>query len=105
MYNPNSTMQKAGHGSLVQTHTDEWYIAHLMSRPIEGTLFNPLGRETSLQKMKWTEDCWLEMKDGSNLAKLEVEGMEGVKLSAKLSHDVFDDFNTEKCNIHFTYIL
>jgi xylan 1,4-beta-xylosidase len=101
MYNPNSPMQKAGHGSLVQTQTGEWYIAHLMSRPIEGTLLNPLGRETSIQKMKWTEDGWLEMKDGSNLAKLEVEGIDGVNLSTRLSHDIFDDFNNEKYIMNF----
>lgn len=101
MYNPNSIMQKAGHGSLVQTQTGEWYIAHLMSRPIEGTLLNPLGRETSIQKMKWTEDGWLEMKDGSNLAKMEVEGMEGVQLSTQLSHDVHDHFTNENYSVHF----
>lgn len=101
MYNPHSIMQKAGHGSLVQTHTGEWYIAHLMSRPLEGTLLNPLGRETSIQKMKWTEDGWLEMEDGSNLAKMEVEGMKGVSLGAACSHDVLDHFNKETYDIHF----
>lgn len=101
MYNPHSIMQKAGHGSLVQTHTGEWYIAHLMSRPLEGTLLNPLGRETSIQKMKWTEDGWLEMEDGSNLAKMEVEGMKDVPLGAACSHDVFDHFNKETYDIHF----
>lgn len=95
MYNPHSPMQKAGHGSLVQTHTGEWYIAHLMSRPIEGTLCNPLGRETSIQKVKWTQDGWLEMKDGSNLAKMEVEGMAGTTLSSTLSHDVIDHFEND----------
>jgi len=100
MYNPNSPMQKAGHGSLVQTQTGEWYIAHLMSRPIDGTLCNPLGRETSIQKMKWTQDGWLEMKDGSNLAKMEVEGIEGVKFT-KLSHDVVDHFENEYSRNHF----
>lgn len=95
-------MQKAGHGSLVQTQTGEWYIAHLMSRPVEGTLLNPLGRETSIQKMHWTEDGWLEMKEGSNVAKMEVEGMTGVELEADgISHDVFDDFNQEKYDLHF----
>ncbi len=34
MYNPHSPIQKAGHGSLVKTPTGEWYIAHLMSRPL-----------------------------------------------------------------------
>lgn len=102
MYNPSSIMQKAGHGSLVQTQTGEWYIAHLMSRPVEGTLMNPLGRETSIQKMHWTEDGWLEMKDGSNVAKMAVEGMTGVELEADgISHDVFDDFNQEQYDLHF----
>ena len=28
--------------------------------------------ETAIQKMMWTEDGWLRMADGSNLAKIEV---------------------------------
>lgn len=72
MYNPHSPIQKAGHGSLVKAPTGEWYIAHLMSRPLAGTKLNPLGRETGLQKMHWTKDGWLEMADGSNLAKQAV---------------------------------
>ncbi|WNS43130.1 family 43 glycosylhydrolase [Paenibacillus sp. MMS20-IR301] len=101
MYNPKSAMQKAGHGSLVETHTGEWYIAHLMSRPLAGTLLNPLGRETSIQKMQWTADGWLEMKDGSNVAKMEVEGMDGGRAAAELSHDIRDDFSNAQYNIHF----
>lgn len=31
-------------------------------------------------KMHWTEAGWLEMKDGSNVAKMEVEGLAGVEL-------------------------
>lgn len=73
MYNPNSRFQKSGHGSLVSTPDGDWYVAHLMSRPLEGKLLNPLGRETSLQKVTWTEDGWLRMADGSNLAKEVVE--------------------------------
>lgn len=95
MYNPNSVMQKAGHGSLVETTTGEWYIPHLMSRPLEGTLLNPLGRETSIQKMRWTEDGWLEMADGSNLAKMTIEGMEGVHAKQTVTHEVKDDFDGE----------
>lgn len=101
MYNPDSLMQKAGHGSLVRTTTDEWYIAHLMSRPLEGTLLNPLGRETSLQKMHWTEDGWLEMADGSNLAKMEVEGMKGQEAVVEGTHDIMDNFEAESYSLHF----
>ncbi|WP_318764796.1 family 43 glycosylhydrolase [Lactiplantibacillus carotarum] len=74
MFNPNSPIQKAGHGSLVSTPDDEWYVAHLMSRPLTGTTLNPLGRETGLQKMTWTDDGWLTMADGSNLAKATFTG-------------------------------
>lgn len=101
MYNPHSALQKSGHGSLVQTHTGEWYVAHLMSRPLPGTRLNPLGRETSLQKMTWTDDDWLEMADGSNLAKPEVPGMTGVAPSAPRSHDVRDDFDGPRPDVHF----
>ena len=73
MYNPHSKMQKAGHGSLVETPDGQWYVAHLMSRPLLGQKLNPLGRETSLQKMRWNKAGWLEMVDGSNLAQEEVE--------------------------------
>ncbi|MGM0240260.1 family 43 glycosylhydrolase [Enterococcus sp. AZ103] len=95
MYNPNSLMQKAGHGSLVETHTGEFYIAHLMSRPLSGELLNPLGRETSLQKMTWTADGWLEMADGSNLAKMEVEGMKDNDAETIGNFDIYDDFSKE----------
>ena len=93
MYNPNSVMQKAGHGSLVETTTGEWYMPHLMSRPLEGTLLNPLGRETSIQKMHWTEDGWLEMADGSNLAKMTVEGIDGLSIDGTNTHEIKDEFD------------
>ena len=31
---PDLDLQKAGHGSLVETHTGEWYMAHLVGRPV-----------------------------------------------------------------------
>lgn len=95
MYNPNSAMQKAGHGSLVETPTGEWYITHLMSRPLKNKLLNPLGRETSIQKMIWTDDEWLEMADGSNIAKMEVEGISGLEFVQTFDWDIYDDFNAE----------
>ncbi|OCG00590.1 family 43 glycosylhydrolase [Gilliamella sp. wkB112] len=91
MYNPNSVMQKAGHGSLVETQNGDWYIAHLMSRPIKGTLLNPLGRETSIQKMQWTDDGWLVMADGSNLAKMEFDSP--IPIKGKITDDVIDEFD------------
>lgn len=91
MYNPHSLMQKAGHGSLVETPEGQWYMAHLMSRPLAGTQLNPLGRETSLQKMHW-QDGWLEMADGSSLAKMTTPAPTPAVQQQTNAHDVKADF-------------
>lgn len=101
MYNPNSIMQKSGHGSLVETKDGEWYIAHLMSRPLTGQLKNPLGRETAIQKMRWSADGWLEMADGSNLAKMKIEAPVGTIMQSKINDDIFDNFDTDKYDLRF----
>lgn len=102
-YNPNSTMQKAGHGSLVQTPDDEWYVAHLMSRPLAGTTLNPLGRETALQKMTWTPDGWLQMADGSNLAKATFEGPQAAEqvVQDTTVNDIHTDFSAATPDVRF----
>lgn len=97
MYNPNLPMQKAGHGSLVNTPQGEWYVAHLMSRPLPETQLNPLGRETSLQKVVWTDNGWLQMSDGSNLAKMETPAPAGVTVERDTVRldDIYDDFSKD----------
>ena len=71
-YNPASILQKSGHGSYVETPAGEVYLVHLCARPFVPELCCTLGRETAIQKMKWTKDGWLRMADGSSLAKMEV---------------------------------
>lgn len=68
---PGLELQKSGHGSLVETQHGEWYVAHLCARPLLPLASCPLGRETAIQKCIWTDDGWLRMVDGSNLAKME----------------------------------
>lgn len=92
MYNPDSKIQKSGHGSLVQTANGEWYMAHLMSRPLLNKKLNPLGRETGVQKMHWTEDNWLEMADGTNLAKELVDYPKGIIPGKVVSQDINEYF-------------
>lgn len=72
-FNPDSVLQKSGHGSYVTTPGGETYLVHLTSRPFVPELRCTLGRETAIQKMCWTDDGWLRMADGTNLAKTEVE--------------------------------
>lgn len=73
-YNPEVYLQKSGHGSYVETSLGETYLVHLCSRPFLPELRCSLGRETAIQKMEWTEDGWLRMADGGNLAQTLVEG-------------------------------
>ncbi|WP_257535609.1 glycoside hydrolase family 43 protein [Mesobacillus foraminis] len=65
------TLQKAGHGSIVCTQTGEWYMAHLCSRPVKGE-YSILGRETALQRVKWTEDGWLRLEHGGIEPETEI---------------------------------
>lgn len=73
---PGHPLQRAGHASLVETQTGEWYMAHLCSRPLPGTRRCVLGRETALQKMTWTSGDWLRLQQGGSLPYVEVEGPE-----------------------------
>ena len=77
-------LQKSGHCDLVETPEGEWYAVHLCGRasdrrnPADAPRFAGarrymLGRETAIQKMKWTEDDWLVMADGSTEPKEYVE--------------------------------
>lgn len=70
-FNPASYLQKSGHGSYVDTPLGETYLVHLCSRPFRPELRCTLGRETAMEKMVWTEDGWLRMADGGNLARAE----------------------------------
>jgi xylan 1,4-beta-xylosidase len=69
LYNPDELLQKSGHGSLVETQNGEWYIAHLCGRPVMPQKRCILGRETAIQQVEWTQDGWLRMTDGTNIAK------------------------------------
>ncbi|MEU6289662.1 glycoside hydrolase family 43 protein [Streptomyces sp. NPDC046988] len=51
-------LQKAGHGSLVTTPDGEWYLAHLLARPLGPLGPCVLGRETAIQRVVWTADGW-----------------------------------------------
>jgi xylan 1,4-beta-xylosidase len=62
---PFSPFQRSGHGSLVETPKNQWFIAYLCSRPILGTHLSPLGRETALANVKWSEDDWLRLVSGN----------------------------------------
>lgn len=73
--NPGLTLQKAGHGEIVQTPTGEWYLVHLASRPVlaRGERRSMLGRETCLQRVHWTDEGWLRLTNGTHWPETEVQ--------------------------------
>ena len=99
-YNPESMLQKSGHGSYVENELGEVYLVHLTARPFVPELRCTLGRETAMQKMMWTDDGWLRMADQSNLAK---ESFEESKLPEYPMPQipVFDDFNSDTLGIQY----
>lgn len=92
-FNPDSVLQKSGHGSYVELPTGEVYLVHLCARPFVPELSCTLGRETAIQKMMWTEDGWLRMADGSNLAKMEVPESHLPEVPLQMP-PAFDDFDS-----------
>lgn len=92
-YNPDSVLQKSGHGSYVNLDEKTAYLVHLCARPFVPELRCTLGRESAIQKMIWTDDGWLRMADGTNLAKLEIEetGLPAFDAEVLPDRDDFDD--------------
>jgi xylan 1,4-beta-xylosidase len=61
---PDLTLQKAGHGSLVQTPGGDWYLAHLVGRPYSPLGPCVLGRETAIQLVRWPAGGWPSIDGG-----------------------------------------
>jgi xylan 1,4-beta-xylosidase len=98
--NRELVLQKAGHGSLVETAGGEWYLAHLCGRPLKPQWACNLGRETALQKCVWSPDGWLRLAQGTNQPLVEVEGPD---LPAYPFEPIpeRDDFDCTELSIHF----
>ncbi|GIQ70591.1 glycoside hydrolase family 43 protein [Xylanibacillus composti] len=96
---PELPLQKAGHGSLVETHTGEWYLAHLCGRPAAAR-YCILGRETALQRCGWTEDGWLRLADGGNAPSVEVQAPAIPAAPVKPIPEK-DDFDESELSLHW----
>ncbi|MGL4429718.1 MAG: glycoside hydrolase family 43 protein [Silvania sp.] len=91
-FNPETYLQKAGHGSYVETPQGEVYLVHLCSRPFREELRCTLGRETAIQEMHWTADNWLRLKAGGNIAQHFVNepSLPACPFESKTDTDHFD---------------
>lgn len=87
---PELKLQSAGHASLMETSNHEWYIAHLCTRPLSGN--KPiLGRETAIQKVKWTNDGWLHLANEGNLPEVDVPAPQNAASIHPITHKFTDD--------------
>ena len=66
------TLQRTGHGDLVETPGGETWIVYLCGRPLPRGDRCVLGRETAIQRMIWGEDGWLRTADGHATPESEV---------------------------------
>lgn len=92
-FNPESKLQKSGHASYVETPSGEVYMVHLCSRPFVPELRCTLGRESAIQKMYWTQDGWLRLEGGGNLAREYVKpcNLPRVQMPQIPAFDDFDE--------------
>jgi xylan 1,4-beta-xylosidase len=97
---PNLVLQRAGHGSLVETADGEWYMAHLCGRPLPSRGRCTLGRETALQKFVWKEDDWIYLEAGGN-HPLVVVPAPNLPETVWEEEPARDDFDKPELNIHF----
>jgi xylan 1,4-beta-xylosidase len=96
---PELELQRAGHGSLVDTQNGQWYMVHLCSRPIMPQKRCVLGRETAIQKVKWDSDGWLRLETGSNEPQVNVPAPNLPPHPFK-PQPPRDDFDGKTLNIH-----
>lgn len=61
---PLASLQRAGHGDIVDTPDGKTYLVHLTGRPVGQNRRCVLGRETGIQEAYWAEDDWLYVKNG-----------------------------------------
>ncbi|SEN88808.1 xylan 1,4-beta-xylosidase [Amphibacillus marinus] len=103
---PRITLQKAGHGAILQTHTNEWFFVHLTGRVLPKTAdplldprgYCPLGRETAIQRLDWKDD-WPYII-GGNYPQDEIEGPE-IKEHSFTPEPTKIDFNRESLPLDF----
>ncbi|WP_371373604.1 glycoside hydrolase family 43 protein [Thalassotalea aquiviva] len=105
---PNAYLQRTGHGDIVQTPSGDYYFVHLSSRPITDKKLSPMGRETSIQKLIYTQDKWFRLAQQNPEAGAKV-GQAYIDLPDgsvnELKHQChFEDFNETELAIDFQWL-
>jgi xylan 1,4-beta-xylosidase len=100
---PDAELQRAGHADLVETQNGETYMVHLCGRPLRNRGRCVLGRETAIQKMRWTNQHWLTTAhdEPAPLVEVAAPGLNALEFADEPARDDFDD---SKLNINFQWL-
>ena len=97
---PDWPLQRNGHADFVETPQGELYLLHLCGRPLDGTRRCPLGRETAIQRVRWTGDGWLRLANGGHLPELDVDAP-SIPIDEPVEVLQYDDFaSPELANVY-----
>lgn len=102
-HRPDVELQRAGHADLVETQAGETYLVHLCGRPLRNRGRCTLGRETAIQKMKWSADGWLRTADETGLPATDVEAPNW-PVHALEAAPVREDFDSPSLPIDFQWL-
>ena len=83
------------------TQTGEWWVTYLCGRMNEGRC-TTLGRETSLDKVTWTEDGWFIVNEGKG-PSVENEAPAGLPWT-EYEEKNFDDFDDDKLSLEWEFV-
>lgn len=98
---PENPLQRTGHGGLVKTQSGDWYLTHLLSRPISGYKRSPLGRETGIQALDLMDDGWFKLKNKQSYGELNPPGLNATPYR---DYSCRDEFTNTNLPVHYQWL-
>jgi xylan 1,4-beta-xylosidase len=99
---PDLTLQKAGHGSLVETPDGEWFLAHLVGRPYTPLGRCVLGRETAIQRVSWSPDGWPRVLDAIPADDVPGPGAVSASAAENAPEEETDEFDAPELGLDWS---
>lgn len=89
-------LQRNGHGGLVESPDGKWYLTHLTSRPLDinepvKRRRSPLGRETAIEEVIYTDNGWFRLVTDGPTAQLNPPSLSSIPMRDFSFKDNFDE--------------
>ena len=98
--NPDATIQRTGHGKLIEAADGSWWVYYLMGRPNQGH-YTTIGRETGLDPVRWTEDGWFVINEGKGPSTSQTGPDLPLVTYPKWTRD---DFDSDRLDVHWEFV-